>query len=157
MRDNKRINAEIKLACAIYGERNVLWASDGSWIMIIKFPLPPNMNKDFTNIIVIIPENYGYGSPLRDCFIDPELRALNPRTKQWEEIPHYYQKYPYTTIPISSKEEFEKKGWRYLCIHEKNWHPKKSNIVTYLRSVEIFLSDPFKDWNALFESYHKGR
>jgi len=153
MRDNKRINAEIKLACQVYGVNHVLWAPDGSWIKISAFPLPPNLNMKITEIIIIFPEQYGYGAPLRDCFVNPDLKAWNPKTNQLVELPHYYQQYPYTKPPIGSKEEFVRKQWRYLCIHEKNWHPQKSNIVTFLQYVNFFLSDPLRDWKSLFESY----
>lgn len=157
MRDNKRINAEIKLACRVYQNKNVLWAPDGVWIKISGFPLPPNLDKKETEIIVIFPDNYGYGAPLRDCFVNPDLKAWNRITNQWEDIPHYFQEYPYTTIPIGSKQEFARKKWRYLCIHEYNWHPKRSNVITFLKCVTLFLNDPFKDWQDVFQSYEQRR
>ena len=40
-RNNERIKLEIDLCCQAYGDENVFWPSDLSWVKINNVPLPP--------------------------------------------------------------------------------------------------------------------
>ena len=151
--DIHRMNAEIRMLQNHFGQDSLLWHPDYRWVMVKGFPLPEGLNRTATAIVVLIPEQYGYGAPLRDAFIDPKLTARNPEKGCYEKIPHYFKEYPYTRIELGSKAEWTKKGWQYICIHKKKVAGNGSGILSYLKSVYIFLSNPFHDWEEMFGGY----
>jgi len=156
MRDHARLNAEIGLLKQHFGEDRVYWDSQGQWVMIKELPLPERLSQRASDVIVLIPENYGNGSPLRDAFIDPDIRAYNTKKKQYEEIPHYFSKYPYAKLTLGNKEEWQQKGWQYICLHQKNGSGNHISIMNYLTDLYKFLAEPFRDWEKTFSSY-RGR
>jgi hypothetical protein len=139
MRNISRVEMEIKIACATFGSDRVQWARDYSWIRILRWETPPTINRPRTNILVIVPENYGYGEPFKDCFVDEGLEVWEEGRRRWVRIPHYFP------APAGVNEYYEE-GWRYLCVHQMIWNPSRDNIITYLNQVYTFLSDPFRDW-----------
>lgn len=140
MRDVRRLNAEMKLAQAAYGADAVYWASDYSWVMVYDFPLPGNMNQAETNVLVLVPESYGYGPPYRDGFLSPGLLVQD--RGEWQELPHYFPRYPYSSLDAPLVQELKRKHWAYICLHQSRWDPS-SNIVTFLNQIYAFLSDPY--------------
>jgi hypothetical protein len=152
MRDFARIKAEIQDLLSQFGDERVFWSKDISWVLVKNWPLPSGMNRKTSNIIVLIPEHYGNGATLRDAFIDPELKAMEPTTGQYAEIPHYFIKYPYATLSIGTKEEWQAKNWRYICLHETRGD---SGLLNYLIHLYKFLSEPFRDWDQTFQSYRR--
>lgn len=140
MRNIGRINAEIKLLMDNYEHQQIRWAADYSWIRIIKFKMPGNINFKTSEVLIIVPENYGYGEPFKDCFIKYGLRVWHPAQHQWVEIPHYFDK-------ENGVNKYYNKDWRYMCIHQEGWIPEKDNIIKYLNQVYTFLCNPFRDWN----------
>lgn len=138
-RDTGRLNAELKLLTKVYGDDRVSWPLNQDWVMIRDFPLPAGWNVKTTDIVVILPDNYGYGEPLKHCFVDPALRYRH--NSKWEKIPHYFD----SPDGHSPKREFNKQGWRYLCLHMMEWK-KDSWIQNYLDAVTTYLSDPFAQW-----------
>jgi len=150
VRDTARINREIMELNREFGNDRVFWPRSLQWAFVKDWPLPRGLTKAATNVIIIIPENYGNGGVLRDSFIDPDLKALNPATDDYQEIPHYYKIYPYQQLSLGTKEEWAEKRWRYICLHEQNMH---FSIMRYLIHLYKFLAEPFKDWKGLFNSY----
>ncbi|MBN2034239.1 MAG: hypothetical protein JW836_13265 [Deltaproteobacteria bacterium] len=153
MRDFTRIKREIQHLVSQFGAERVFWPRDLSWVMIKNWSLPDGMNRKASNVIVLIPDHYGNGATLRDAFIDPDLKALEPSTGQYLEIPHYYIKYPYASLSLGTGEEWQAKNWRYICLHEKSGD---SNLLSYLIHLYKFLSDPFRNWSQTFASYRRG-
>ncbi|HOF41466.1 MAG TPA: E2/UBC family protein [Candidatus Hydrogenedentes bacterium] len=138
-RDIRRLNAELQLLMTMYGNDRVSWPRTQNWVMIRDFPLPAGWNFKTSDIVVILPDNYGFGEPLKHCFVDPALRFLH--NGNWKKIDHYFDsERGYTPHP-----EFNAKGWRYLCLHMKTWTPD-SWVQTYLDAITTFLSDPFAGW-----------
>ncbi len=138
-REIRRLNAELQLLTKVYGDDRVSWPLNQDWVMIRDFPLPAGWNVKTTDIVVILPDNYGYGEPLKHCFVDPRLRYLHGG--QWKKIDHYFDSEGgHTPNP-----EFNKNGWRYLCLHMTEWK-KDSWIQNYLDAVTTYLSDPFAQW-----------
>ena len=138
-RDTGRLNTELQLLTKVYGDDRVSWPLNQDWVMIRDFPLPAGWNVKTTDIVVILPDNYGYGEPLKHCFVDPRLRYLHGG--QWKKIDHYFDSEGgHTPNP-----EFNKNGWRYLCLHMTEWK-KDSWIQNYLDAVTTYLSDPFAKW-----------
>jgi hypothetical protein len=131
-RNLHRLNAELLLLEQAYGEVRVSWPASYQWVMIQDYPLPLGYNKPTTNLIVIIPENYGYGPALQYCFVDRDLR------RNGHLLPHYFLEGD--VAPGAS--QFYQKDWAFLCVHPEKWDPKRHNILTYLRQVDLFLSDP---------------
>jgi hypothetical protein len=150
VRDNTRINREIRQLITEFGSERVFWPRDLSWAMVKNWPLPSGMNRAASNVIVLIPEHYGNGATLRDAFIDPDLKATDPATGQYKEIPHYFAQYPYATLSLGTREDWKSKNWRYICLHEKRGD---STLLTYLVHLYKFLSEPFRDWSRTFGSY----
>lgn len=135
-RHTARITAELRLLCAAYGEQAVTWAPDYSWVQVEGFRLPPGYNATVTNVLVMIPDSYGYGVPYRELYVDPGLRFW--RGGAWVEIPHYFDdEKRFAPNPL-----VRARNWRYLCLHMKAWRPHE-NILTFLKQVELFLTNPF--------------
>lgn len=153
MRDHARLNAEIGLLKQHFGEDRVYWDSQGRWVMIKEWPLPDGLSKKKSHVIVLIPEKYGNGDPLRDAFIDPDIKAYKPQEKQYEKIPHYFAKYPYAKLILGSKDKWQQKGWQYICLHQKNGARNRASIMNYLTDLYKFLAEPFRDWEEIFSSY----
>ncbi|OPX19509.1 MAG: hypothetical protein BZ151_08870 [Desulfobacca sp. 4484_104] len=153
MRDYHRLYEEIQVLEKKFGAQRVFWDEQGNWVMVRDLPLPPGLNKQSTNVIVIIPEHYGNGAPLRDAFIDPDLRVRAPKTGKFVEIPHYFQEFPYEQPPIETKEDWACKKWRYICLHQPTDRWPQGSILNYLSNVYKFLAEPFRDWQATFSSY----
>ncbi len=154
MRDINRINAEIRMLEHYYGKDRVGWDRGYNWVMIRGWRLPQNLNKAETNILILIPPNYGNGENLRHAFIAPDIQARNNKTGNFEDIPHYFQEYPYAKLILGSKGEYREKNWRYICIHQKCLG-NRINIQQYLIHIYKFLSDPFRDWGQTFNSYSR--
>jgi hypothetical protein len=138
-RNIRRIETEIELLCKVFGEEAVTWSPDYSWVMVQGVKLPPKYNKRATNVLILIPENYGYGEPLQDLFVDPDLKIIvNGKP---EDIPHYFPK-----RGSGLAKRFQKqygKNWRYLCLKQEQWDPKRDHLLGYLNQLYTFLSDPF--------------
>lgn len=155
MRDMRRFRAEIELPVQRFGEARVYWDQQGRWVLIKDWLLPPGLNRETSHVVILISEHYGYGAPLGDCFIDPELKALNPATGRYEEIPHYFIRYPYVEMKVGSPEKWFKARWRYLCLHQQAGADMAINILNYLHQLYKFLAEPFRDWGSTFASYHR--
>ena len=149
MRDYHRLAQEIRILEQRFGPEKVFWDRAGRWVMVQDFPLPRTVNRPATNVIVVIPEQYGNGAPLRDAFVDPDLEAYNPRTRRFEPIPHLFARYPYNVgLVLGSTEEWYQKRWQYICLHLGD-----GSLLTYLNNLYKYLNEPFRDWGALFASY----
>ncbi len=141
MRNHTRINAELKLLCRIYGNRRVDWAPDYSWVLVKDVRLPKGLNRTASDMLIMIPDGYGYGVPLKELYVDPQLRIWHQGT--WREIPHYFDgDQPYSPNPLARERD-----WRYLCLHAEKWGPR-DNILTFLDQVFTFFSDPFYPWKT---------
>lgn len=142
-RNTGRINSELQLLVAKFGEERVFWPPKIEWVLIRDWPLPPGWNRPMTDVIVFFPDNYGFGVPLMDCVIDPNLRFN--ADGEWVEPTHYYggeKKY----MPAALT-QFSKKDWRYLCVHPEEWNERDSTF-TYLELLQQYLSNPNYDWNG---------
>ena len=155
MIDIRRMNAEIRMLQDQFGSDRVVWPRNYRWVLVKGFRLPPGLTKAATNVVVLIPDQYGNGAPLRDAFLDPELKAYNRESRQFESMPHYFKQYPYAKLDLGSREEWARKLWQYICIHKENGKATGAGILTYLDSVYTFLTDPFRDWTGTFDSYNK--
>lgn len=152
-KDIGRFNNDIRMACGAFGDQHVFWPKDASYVKIDQFPLPGNFRYPRTNIIIIIPENYGYGGCFRDIFLDPDLELLDKDGRSFRRLSgdiHGFRKYPYSSMSDGMKEIFVRRNWFYLCLHDKD---SKSCIVNYLYKVNLFLANPYKDWKAIENGY----
>lgn len=128
-------------------------AQDASFAMVESFKLPVNFKNTYTNIIILVPENYGHGGCFRDIFIDPDLELLNKNGTDYRKMDtdiHGFRRYPYASMSDEMKKIFQDKNWFYLCLHDKN---PDSSIINYLDKVKLFLGNPYKNWKAIFEGY----
>lgn len=153
--NKKRFAKDIKMTEMQYGLDKVRWAKDLSWVRINNFELPDNFKQSFTNILILVPANYGYGGLFRDIFIDPDLEVLAKDGKTYEKLGkhlHYFEQYPYQSMTEQMKNEFKKNNWGYLCLHDQN---PESRIVDYLFKVRLYLGNIHKDWQAIYEKYRK--
>ena len=144
MKDLRRIQAECQLLERNYGTDRVYWATNLDWVLIDDFRLPPSYNQQSSRVLVLMPEHYGYGQPYRDLFISTGLLLWH--RGQWKQLPHYFEKFPYSSLNDEFVDELRDKNWSYLCLHPDNWKTT-DNILTFLVQVYTFLCDPFHDWD----------
>jgi len=153
VRNIQRLNTEMSLLCMNYrhiGDESlvsqdyraawkhlVTWAKDYSWVEIKSVRLPRGLNMPFSDMLVMIPGQYGYGIPLKELYVDPDLRIWCGG--EWVEIPHYFD----GNKKYSPNEKVRESNWRYLCLHSTKWAPGDS-ICTFLKQVYTYLSDPFR-------------
>ena len=78
-RNISRINEELRLLVAKYGDDQVHWLSAMEWVLIRNWPLPEGWSRPTTNLVIFLPDNYGFGASLRDCVIDPGPSKSSPR------------------------------------------------------------------------------
>lgn len=153
--DKNRFAKDIQLTEKKYEAENVYWAADLSWVRINNFRLPDNFRHSKTNILILVPANYGSGGRFRDIFIDPDLELLAKDGKTYERLGkhlHYFEKYPYQSMKEDMKTQFENNNWGYLCLHDQN---PESSIVNFLFKVSLFLGNIHKDWKTIYEKYRK--
>jgi len=144
VRDLPRIQAECQLLERNYGANRVYWASNYDWILVDDFRLPPNYNQQSSRVLVLVPDHYGYGQPYRDLFTSTGL--LLRHQGEWCTLPHYFERFPYSSLNDGFVNELRDKQWSYLCLHPDNWKVT-DNILTFLAQVYTFLCDPFLDWD----------
>jgi len=144
-KDIDRIRAEIKLLEEVYSRERIVWSPDYSWIMIEDWRLPPKYNATHVSIIILVPDQYGYGPSYRDFFVPKGLQTRN--NGGWTSLPHYFDRYPYQNLLESELvSELQRQGWSYVCVHPEHWN-SSDNITTFLTQVYTFLSNPFVSWD----------
>jgi molybdopterin/thiamine biosynthesis adenylyltransferase len=79
------VTRDVRLLTARFGEDAVVWAADYSWITVAGFSLPPGLDARSTNLLVMVPDGYGYGVPYRELYVDPGLRVWHEGA--WREFP----------------------------------------------------------------------
>lgn len=148
-RDLRRFKIDIKEVVEKYGNEKVFWPKDYSWIYIKEFKLPDNFKESYTDILILVPENYGYGGCFRDIFINPDLNLLDRDGKTYRKLDkdiHGFREFPYMNMSDKMKKKFLHRSWFYLCLHDLD---PKSSILNYLFKVKIFLENPYKDWESI--------
>lgn len=133
-----RLNTELRLLQAAYGPDNVFWPRGLSWVMVRCFPLPKGYNRAETNIVVLIPDGYGYGPAPKHCFVDRGLKLWH--RGRWRPLPHYFLE----EEVAPDAQRFYRRNWAYLCVHPLRWKPGLHTLLTYLTQVGLFLSDPLR-------------
>lgn len=154
-RNIQRLNEDLRLAQKKLGAEKIFWPKDGAWIQIKEFELPSNFSQKDTSLLILVPENYGYGGCWRDVFIDPNLKLLDRDGKSYRKLDrkiHGFMEYPYESMSEERKKTFIKQDWFYLCLHDLN---SKSSIVGYLFKIKLFLGNPYKDWDSIAKRYKK--
>ncbi len=141
-RNVSRVNLELGILVATYRKEFVDWLPNLDFVHVHNFKLPAGYNTEATNVLIAVPDNYGNGTPLRECYVDPNLRYWSEG--QWVEIPHYFDR-PETYAP---RRELLEMNWRYLCLHMVQW-PPTSNFTTFLKAIYTFLSNPLYPWPTL--------
>ena len=148
-----RLVKDLKMTIEAYDKNKIFWASDYSWIEIKDFKLPHNFKKQYTNILILIPDNYGYGGTFNDIFIDTGLEVLDKEGRKYETLDsrlHFFGEYPYNRMSKEMRQELVRKKWGYLCIHDKN---PESTILNYLFKVRLYLENIHKDWDSISKYY----
>lgn len=150
-----RFVMDMQIAEEKYGKHNIKWAADYSWIRVDDFELPENFKQTHTNILILVPANYGYGGCYRDIFINNGLELLSKDGNFYEKLGthlHYYEKFPYPWMTEEKKKEIKDKQWGYLCLHDQN---PNSGLVNYLYKADLFLGNIHKEWKKIYEGYRK--
>lgn len=133
-------NLNIQLLDRCFGKNNVFFGrrtheySEIAWIKVNNFGLPQMYNRQSTNILLIIPDGFGYGAGIHEFYLDPKLRIIKNGT--YLDIPHYYP------TEIAPANRFARDGWRYFCLHYQ-WRTNEDNVLTFLKAVELFLQNPW--------------
>jgi hypothetical protein len=132
----RQFETDIILAQRIFGRANVQWSPRYDWIKINNYRLPPIYNQRTTNCLIMMPNGYGYGSPLEEFYLNKGLQVRNGR--RWTDLPHYFSSNIHKGI------SYESKNWHWLCIKSLQWS-RGDNLLTFLKQVELFLKEPFED------------
>lgn len=139
----RRVNEELRRLENAFPNA-VSWTPDLRHVSILGFVLPPKCRvmsngREFsaTNVLLVVPESYGHGVPLKESYVNPGLRCLHDG--RWTEPPHYFDE----AKKFYRSEGTREKGWRYMCIEFTKWRPEDS-FFTYLKALYLFLSDPWK-------------
>jgi hypothetical protein len=111
------------------------WEKNFKWIVIYNFPLPKSYNQKVTNILIVIPTGYGYGTKIEEFYVNKNLKVKQGRT--YVDLPHYYNDNLHKGVSYSEK------NWQWLCINPQK--AKGDGLVTFFRQVEIFLEFPFDE------------
>jgi len=131
-----RVNEELRLLESV-APGKVDWTEDLKFVRIRDYRLPAGYHPGTTNVLIVVPENYGFGVPLRESYIDPNIRLM--KDGEWVEIPHYFD----SDKTFSRTKRARLKGWRYMCVEFNRWNPGDT-FLTYLDGLRLFLSDPYR-------------
>lgn len=141
-RDHHRINAELALLQrSNYGARGVDWTPDQQWVKLGAFALPAGYNEPSTEMLIHVPETYGLGVPIRECYVNTGLRYQDRARRSWVKIPHYFD----ADDSYRPREGVKQEGWGYFCLHCIEWGPR-ANFLTFLNSAFTVLSNPLHPW-----------
>jgi len=140
-RDHHRINAEIAVLQRAYGAHAVEWTPDQQWVKLHAFNLPAGYNQPRTEMLIHVPETYGLGVPIRECYVNTGLRYRDPARRSWVKIPHYFD----SEDSYRPREGVKQEGWGYFCLHCIEWGPR-ANFLTFLNSAFTMLSNPLYPW-----------
>lgn len=140
-RDHRRINAEIALLQRVYGAQSVEWTPDQQWVKLRSYALPAGYNQPATEMLIHVPETYGLGVPIRECYVDTGIRYYDRPRRNWVKIPHYFD----ADDSYRPREGVKQQGWGYFCLHCVQWGPR-ANFLTFLNSAYTVLSNPLHAW-----------
>ncbi len=154
-RDIRRLTIGIRFAEKKYGVDNIEWPKDFSWIYVAGFKLPENCQQEYTNILILVPENYGYGGCLRDIFVRRDLELLDRDGRTYRKLDrdlHGYREFPYSSMNAEQKRIFKERSWAYLCLHDLD---PEGSLTSYLDKVKMYLENPYKDWKSISTVYRR--
>jgi len=134
--NTQRVNEELRLLESV-APGKVDWTEDLNYVRIRDYRLPSGYKPETTNVLIVVPDNYGFGVPLRESYIDPNIRLQ--RGGRWTEIPHYFDK----EKTFAKTKRARLKGWRFMCVEFDRWKSGDS-FLTYLDGLRLFLSDPYR-------------
>jgi hypothetical protein len=116
-----RLQTEALYLASKYGAVNYDH-QDGTWLHIARFPVAPEWNKPFVELLLDIPQGTpGYPWVAPSWFwTDSDLR-----TREGHSIQHFF-------ITGSSHADLQhlEKGWGHFCIHVKSWRPSPGRAIT---------------------------
>jgi len=88
---------------------------DLTWVLVENFDLPPNFNRDYTELIMDLNKHYPLLPP-QDFYLGKGLLRKGDRPG------HYYE------TGFESK-RFRKEGYAWYCLHIKSWKPNPYSMV----------------------------
>jgi hypothetical protein len=100
---------------------------DLTWVLVERFNLPSNFNRDYTELIIELNKKYPLLPP-QDFYLRKGL------LRKGDELRHYYE------TGFESK-RFRKEGYAWYCLHIKSWKPdpysmvKGDNLLTAAEAV----------------------
>jgi len=152
VRRKSRLQTEVLQLAERYGE--VTYDStDGEWVHVSCFPLPPGWNKIEVEILIDIPHGRPAGYPIvaPDWFwTDRELR-----TNDGKSIKHFFTERGAYNNPTDR--QYLDKGWGHFCVHLTEWRPVAGSryreghtLSSYLNLMALI----FRDRGALVDRQH---
>lgn len=102
-------------------------SSDGFWIVVHRFRLPPGYNMAEISILVQIPHDYPVTPPgfPNGLFVPQGLRFRN------SGLTHVHED---ATPGWGS--------WAWLCYRDLDWNPHRDDLVRFLEMIRADLSNP---------------
>ena len=107
----KRVQAEIALVSQRFGTVKV----GGNQIVVRKFDLPAGLNKRFSRLLCVLPENYPE-MPIQDMYLDKGLKRGR------NKLGHYYE-------DGYGDKKIRKQGWAWYSIHFDRWKPNLRSMI----------------------------
>lgn len=134
-----RLKSEVLLLAQRYG-RVAYDSTDGSWLHVEKFPIPPGWNKTQVEILIDVPYGTpGYPSVAPQWFwVDHDLRTDDGRA-----IGHFFAQ------GLGREDErYLDQGWGHFCVHVDQWRPSSGanllnghSLITYLNLIGAIFHD----------------
>lgn len=141
-----RLKAESILLGRRYG-KVAFDQSDGTWLHIPDFPIPPDWNTDIVELLIDIPHATPGGYPS----IAPQWFWTNDdlRTKNGKSIGHFFTQS--TTFVDQGHRE---NNWGHFCLHVNYWQPSGGSNLRAGHSLLTYvdlIGAVFRDWRTLSE------
>jgi len=120
MRNIQLINRDIEL---LKQQFKVQVAQDYSIVVIEKFPLQPNFNRPYSDILLELPGNFPVNTP--KLYIQNICKIKHGSTHGYG----FFHSYKNTEAHLWNS------GWAWLCF-QVTWNPSTDGILSFLKKME---------------------
>ena len=123
-------------------EHQLFWDRDGRWVQINRWWLRSrrfefNINPIY--VLAFVPPGYGErrgdGAGIEEFYVPNQLR-IRRRGEAWRLIPNTYAQYDRRGGSVVNLQHL------YACVHIRGFDPRKHDITTSLKALQLLLTDP---------------
>ncbi|MFH0795988.1 MAG: E2/UBC family protein [Candidatus Omnitrophota bacterium] len=133
MRNLKRLALEMKILQARYGADNVDFPSDGTWVRIRNYSLPPQYNLRMCPIVIIIPEQYDTTS-VTEVYTPSNLRIIIKGS--FKQLENWHD----ASIGKHSNLFSNTENYMWICFHPGRHFV---SLLDFLNTLRVYFTNPF--------------